>query len=63
MRTIYYVADREQGNYVNLVTFFSSKKKLDAYIKEEKSKGNEIKNYFDDLDDENRYYWDEVLIN
>lgn len=63
MKKLYYVANREIGNYANVVTYFSTKKKLDAYIKAERRKGNIIKYYFDDLNEEYENYWDIVWVN
>lgn len=65
MKKIYFVADSECGNYTNEVEFFSSKKKLDAYIKAEMANGKEIVSYSDFIssDESLRYYWDWEYVN
>lgn len=63
MKKLYYVANKEIGNYANEVIFFSSKRKLDAYIKEERVKGNIITTYLDSDDESVKCYWDIVYVN
>lgn len=65
MKKIYYVADRELGNYANHVEYFSSKKRLNAYIEAEMAKGNKIVYYYDDAYESEhlKYYWDWEYVN
>lgn len=63
MKKIYYVANHEIGNYANHVIFFSSKRKLNAYIKEQRAKGIIIAPYSDYDDENEKYYWSIVWVN
>lgn len=63
-KKVYALVDREVGNFINEGIFFSSKAKLDEYIKylQEKENCGDIPYYYDG-DDSSRYYWEWVELN